>query len=72
MIVYTAISGGYDILKPLPSGVTGVCFAHVAESRKEVGWTVEPLTWKGTSNRITYQYYKYNPHILFPGQTTLC
>jgi len=71
MIVYTAISGGYDILKPLPSGVTGVCFADVAESRKEVGWTVEPLTWKGTSNRITYQYYKYNPHILFPGQTTL-
>lgn len=81
VVVYTAIIGGYDTLKPQPElpGVEYVCYTDRIDELEHVApWTVvqvaEPdfeLHHAGSGSRATAKWYKLHPHVLFPDQQTL-
>ena len=69
MIVYTAIFGGHDGLKPLPVGVHGVCFSDAPLAAQ--GWDVRPAAYADADPRLRARHHKAMAHELFPGEDTL-
>lgn len=70
LIVYTAIMGDIDGLRPpraVPPGKTCqyVCFTD--RSFEGRGWEIRPPVWHHpTNSRRTARYHKLMPHLLFP------
>ena len=72
MIVYTAIAGGKDELRPLPLGKDeGVRYvAFVDRAVKSDFWEVLPMDdyYHHPNHRRRSRYFKMHPHILFPDE----
>ena len=69
MIVYTAIFGEFDTLRPLPPGLNGVCFSDGRQVAN--GWQVVPPKYDDTNPSKRAKHHRCMPHRLFPGEVTL-
>ncbi len=69
MIVYTAIFGGFDTLKPLPPGVNGICFSDGNLAAN--GWQVVPPKYDTPNPSKRAKHQRCMAHNLFPGESTL-
>jgi hypothetical protein len=68
IVIYTVISGGYDVLREpevVREGFDFVCFTDQVFPDSKV-WDVRPLTKTLKSPVLTNRYHKMLPHILFP------
>lgn len=72
VVVFTAILGGSDSLKPAPHGADQcVCFTDDVD-RETQGWTLRPWTWSltSTSRREAWRL-RCVPHTLFEAYSTV-
>ncbi|MCF8466578.1 MAG: glycosyltransferase, partial [Sneathiella sp.] len=68
IVVYTAISGGYDELKVpeiLSDQCDFVCFSD-CDIPGERGWTIRPFDYLNEDPTRTARYVKTHPHVYFP------
>jgi hypothetical protein len=66
-MIYTAVYGGSDVLKPLPPGQAGRCFTDDAELIAPPGWEIvhEPLVHLGVP-RLQAKWWKLRPDLAVP------
>lgn len=66
VIVYTAILGDSDSLKPAPKGVRAICYVDAAHRYNDPqGWEFAPVHYQGDPRREAWRL-RCVPHELFP------
>lgn len=71
IVIYTAITGHYDVLRepPVFDGLTYVCFTNTPDLKSEV-WNVEPVRNGGMDDVHLARHIKMNPQEFFPDYET--
>lgn len=66
-VIYTAIFGGHDQLKPQPhAGAPCVAFVRTVPRRSPAPWQVIPRSRSQETARREARWHKAMPHVLFP------
>ena len=66
-VIYTAVSGGYDDLKPPGIALPGCDFVVFSDHALEVeGWQVRPLNYVHHDPTRAARFVKLHPHLYFP------
>lgn len=68
IVAYTAIAGGYDVLRPIPPAIRGVEFVCLTDDLRlnASGWRSRLLPNSGSSVQARCRWAKFFPDVLFP------